>query len=89
MVSSGAVVRAERRPNETWAAQRHSSPGLDRQIRRNPRSYLFAGLHSRETHSAVDFAAPETTNLDVRERHNQIWQNLSGLVKPGTRRKAA
>ena len=33
---------------------------------------------------AVDFAAPETTNLDVRERHNQIWQNLSGLVKPGT-----
>src|SRR6185503_2741428 len=33
---------------------------------------------------AVDFPAPETTNLDARERHNQIWQNLSGLVKPGT-----
>jgi hypothetical protein len=33
---------------------------------------------------AVDFAVPETTNLDVRERHNQIWQNLSGLVKLGT-----
>src|ERR1044071_208358 len=33
---------------------------------------------------AVDFAVPETTNLDVRERHNQIWQNLSGLVKAGT-----
>ena len=33
---------------------------------------------------AVDFALPETTNLDVRERHNQIWQNLSGLVKAGT-----
>jgi hypothetical protein len=33
---------------------------------------------------AVDFALPETTNLDVRERHSQIWKNLSGLVKPGT-----
>ncbi|HEX3584816.1 MAG TPA: hypothetical protein VH024_02420, partial [Candidatus Angelobacter sp.] len=33
---------------------------------------------------AVDFPAPETTNLDVRERHSQIWKNLSGLVKPGT-----
>ena len=33
---------------------------------------------------AVDFALPETTNLDVRERHSQIWQNLSGLVKAGT-----
>jgi hypothetical protein len=33
---------------------------------------------------AVDFPAPETTNLDVRERHSQIWKNLSGLVKLGT-----
>ncbi|HEY2172143.1 MAG TPA: hypothetical protein VGJ30_21155 [Candidatus Angelobacter sp.] len=33
---------------------------------------------------SADFAVPETTNLDVRERHSQIWQNLSGLVKPGT-----
>jgi hypothetical protein len=33
---------------------------------------------------AVDFPSPETTNMDARERHNQIWQNLSGLVKPGT-----
>lgn len=33
---------------------------------------------------AVDFALPETTNMDVRERHSQIWKNLSGLVKPGT-----
>jgi hypothetical protein len=33
---------------------------------------------------AVDFALPEPTNLDVRERHSQIWKNLSGLVKAGT-----
>jgi hypothetical protein len=33
---------------------------------------------------AVDFALPETTNLDVRERHSQIWKNLSGLIKAGT-----
>ncbi len=33
---------------------------------------------------AVDFPLPETTPMDVRERHDQIWKNLSGLVKPGT-----
>src|SRR5258708_7767289 len=33
---------------------------------------------------AVDFPLPETTPMDVRERHDQIWKNLSSLVKPGT-----
>ncbi|HZE82005.1 MAG TPA: hypothetical protein VE604_13975 [Candidatus Polarisedimenticolia bacterium] len=45
---------------------------------------IYSPDSSLADYFAVDFPAPETTNLDVRERHSQIWKNLSGLVKPGT-----
>jgi hypothetical protein len=56
-----------------WTVQPNSSPVRIYSPDSTPASYF-----------AVDFPASETTTMEVRERHSQIWGNLSGLAKPGS-----
>ncbi len=56
-----------------WTVQSNASPVRIYSPDSTPASYF-----------AVDFPAAETTTMDVRERHSQIWGNLSGLAKPGS-----
>ena len=56
-----------------WTVQSNASPVRIYSPDSTPASYF-----------AVDFPAAETTTMEVRERHSQIWGNLSGLAKPGS-----
>lgn len=56
-----------------WTVQANASPVRLYSPDSTPAAYL-----------AVDFPAPESTTMDVHERHSQIWGNLSGLAKPGS-----
>src|SRR6266567_8397905 len=56
-----------------WTIQANTSPARIYSADSTPAAYF-----------SVEFPAAEPTTLDVRQRHTQIWGNLSGLAKPGS-----